>query len=131
MTVTARFQLASLAAGALLSQAISALAAAHENVEKPYRQSREDAWWTGPILAAGASTLPKGRVLIEPYVFDSISQGRYDENGRRQDTPRRQSHGSLTYILYGLVDDVTVGVIPRFGYNDLSQGEDSSGLGLG
>jgi hypothetical protein len=69
--------------------------------------------------------------LIEPYVFDSISQGRYDRDGNRQDTPRQHSHGSLTYILYGLVDDVTIGVIPRFGYNDISNGADSSGLRLG
>ena len=96
-----------------------------------YRQSRDDAWWTGPILAAGASTLPKGHFLVEPYVFDVISQGRYDDDGNRRGRPRRHALGSLTYVLYGLVDEVTVGVIPRFGYNDVSTGADSSGVGLG
>ena len=96
-----------------------------------YRQSREDAWWTGPILAAGASTLPKGHVLIEPYLFNVMSRGRYDDDGTRHSGPRRHSYGSLTYLLYGLVDDFTVGVIPRFGYNDVSDGPDSSGVGLG
>jgi hypothetical protein len=95
------------------------------------RQSREDAWWTGPILAAGANTLPKGHTLIEPYVFDSISRGRYDNDGKRQDTPRRHSHGSLTYMLYGLVEDFTVGIIPRFVYTDVGNGLDSSGIGAG
>jgi hypothetical protein len=94
------------------------------------RQSRDDAWWTGPILAAGANTLPRGHALIEPYVFSVISQGRYDEDGHRRGGPRRQSYGSLTYMLYGLTDDVTVGVIPRFGYNDVRSGEDSSGVQL-
>jgi hypothetical protein len=77
-----------------------------------YRQSREDAWWTGPILAAGASTLPKGHTLVEPYMFNVMSRGRYDDDGTRRSGPRRHSYGSLTYLLYGLVDDFTVGVIP-------------------
>jgi hypothetical protein len=111
----------------LICAAASSVAAA----DGAYRQSRDDAWWTGPILAAGASTLPKGHWLVEPYVFDVISQGRYDEDGDRQAGPRRHSIGSLTYVLYGLVDGVTVGVIPRFAYNDVSTGADSSGIGVG
>ncbi|MBV8805065.1 MAG: hypothetical protein JO042_08460, partial [Sinobacteraceae bacterium] len=35
-----------------------------------FRQSRDDAWWTGPLLAASPVTLPQGHFLIEPYVFD-------------------------------------------------------------
>jgi Putative MetA-pathway of phenol degradation len=96
-----------------------------------YRQSREDAWWTGPILAAGASTLPPGHALIEPYVFNVMSRGRYDDNGTRHDGPRRESYGSLTYLLFGVVDGFTAGVIPRFGYNDVSNGADSSHIGVG
>jgi hypothetical protein len=95
------------------------------------RQSLEDAWWTGPILAAGASTLPPGHALIEPYVFNVMSRGRYDDNGTRHDGPRRHSYGSLTYLLYGVVDGFTAGVIPRFGYNDVSNGPDSSQIGIG
>ncbi len=30
------------------------------------RQSRDDAWWTGPMLAPSAATLPRGHFLIEP-----------------------------------------------------------------
>jgi hypothetical protein len=95
------------------------------------RQSLDDAWWTGPIIAAGAGTLPKGRYLIEPYLYQAISYDRFDADGNRQDTPRARSLGSLTYMLYGLTDDITVGLIPRFGYNDISNGKDSSGVGLG
>jgi hypothetical protein len=125
--------IARLTACAWISVVAASAAAAQGSEHEPdaARQSRDDAWWTGPILAAGANTLPKGHALIEPYVFSIISQGRYDEDGHRQGGPRRQSYGSLTYMLYGLVDDVTVGVIPRFGYNDVSVGEDSSGVQLG
>jgi hypothetical protein len=41
------------------------LAAAPAAADVP-RQALDDAWWTGPLLAAGANTLPKGHVLIEP-----------------------------------------------------------------
>lgn len=95
------------------------------------RQLLEDAWWTGPILAAGASTLPRGHFLVEPYVFDVVTRGRYDQNGGHRSTQRVHSFGSLTYVLYGLTDELTIGVIPRFGFNDLPSGNDSSGIGLG
>ncbi len=96
-----------------------------------YRQSRDDAWWTGPILAAGANTLPPGHVLVEPYVFDVTNRGRFDADGNRHSSAPRHSFGSLTYINYGLIENFTVGVIPRFGYNDIDNGPDSSGIGLG
>lgn len=95
------------------------------------RQSLDDAWWTGPILAASASTLPKGHFLIEPYVYDVIVSERFDKGGHRRDTSRTESFGSLTYVLYGVTDELTAGMIPVFGFNDPSVGQDSSGLGVG
>jgi hypothetical protein len=82
------------------------------------RQALDDAWWTGPLLAPNASTLPRGHFLIEPYLYDVIGT---HSNG----------FGSLTYINYGLVNRFTVGVIPTFGYNKLSTGLSSAGIGLG
>ena len=52
----------------------------HAEVE---RQSLDEAWWTGPLLASGASTLPKGHVLIEPYLYDAKPFGRFDADGKR------------------------------------------------
>ena len=37
------------------------------------RQAMADAWWTGPLLAASASTLPQGHFLVEPYIYDVIT----------------------------------------------------------
>ena len=37
------------------------------------RQSLDDAWWTGPMLAPSAATLPRGHFLIEPYLYDVIA----------------------------------------------------------
>lgn len=95
------------------------------------RQSLDDAWWTGPIIAAGAGTLPQGHALIEPYLFDAIRYGRYDRNGNEQSASRAHSYGSLTYILYGVTDRFTAGLIPTFGYNDVGEGRDSSGIQAG
>lgn len=82
------------------------------------RQSLDDAWWTGPLLTASAATLPRGRVLFEPYFYDVISRD-------------SEHFGSRSYILYGLTDEITVGVIPVFGYNKPRNGRASSGIGLG
>ena len=80
------------------------------------RQAMDDAWWTGPLLASGASTLPKGRALIEPYLYDAKPYGRIDDKGKRHSAPDADTFGSLTYLLYGVTDTFTAGVIPRFGY---------------
>jgi len=82
------------------------------------RQSLDDAWWTGPMLANSAATLPRGHVLVEPYLYDVRSA---HANG----------YGSLTYMLYGLTDRLTVGLVPVLGYNRVDGGRDSSGVGFG
>jgi hypothetical protein len=101
--------------------AVPVAASATEQVPEPgprAEQALEDAWWTGPMLASGAATLPKGRWLVEPYLFDV----RGDDG---------DSLGNLTYILYGLNDRVTVGVIPTFSYNRPDGAPNSSHVGLG
>lgn len=81
-------------------------------------QSLNDAWWTGPMLAPSAATLPRGHFLIEPYLYDVIAA---HSNG----------FGSLTYVNYGLADKLTVGLIPTAGFNQVTNGPSSSRLGLG
>jgi hypothetical protein len=95
------------------------------------RQSRDDAWWTGPLLAASPVTLPRGHFLIEPYLFDAIPRGHYDNDGTRQHGQHANNFGSQSYVLYGLVDRLSVGFIPRFGFSDPSQGRSSSKVGIG
>jgi hypothetical protein len=82
------------------------------------RQSLDDAWWTGPMLAPSAATLPRGHFLIEPYLYDVIAA---HSNG----------FGSLTYVNYGVTDRLTVGLVPTAGFNKLSTGPSSSGVGMG
>jgi hypothetical protein len=110
---------------------VGLLALPRASVATEERQSLDDAWWTGPIIAAGAGTLPQGHALVEPYLFDAIRYGRYDRNGNEQSASRTHSYGSLTYMLYGVTDRFTAGLIPTFGYNDVSEGRDSSGIQAG
>jgi hypothetical protein len=114
----------------ILALAIAPVAAADEPAETTpaLRQALEDAWWTGPLLAASPATLPQGHVLIEPYLYDAIINQQFDNKGARQAMTRQRDYGSLTYLLYGLTDSTTVGLIPRFGYNNPGQG---SSIGLG
>ncbi|UXI70269.1 transporter [Tahibacter amnicola] len=108
------------------------LAATRVSAQAPVqRQSMDDAWWTGPMLANSASTLPKGHYLIEPYLYDVQSNGAFDRDGRRHSTGRSHGYGSLTYMTYGVTDAFSLSLIPTFGYNDPAQGPGSSGIGMG
>jgi hypothetical protein len=95
------------------------------------RQARADAWWTGPLLAASPATLPPGHFLIEPYVFDAIPRGHYANDGSIHNGPHENNFGTQSYILCGLIDTLSAGLIPRFGFNDWSQGRSSSGVRVG
>jgi hypothetical protein len=89
-----------------------------QGTDSSARQSTDNAWWTGPMLAASPNTLPPGHFLVEPYVFDVR-------------TPHTNGFGSLTYVNYGVANNFTVGLIPTFGFNMLSDGTNSSGIGVG
>ncbi len=83
-------------------------------------QSLDNAWWTGPLLANSAATLPQGHFLAEPYLYDVVST-QSNSNG----------FGSRTYLEYGLTDRLTIGAIPVFGYNEVNSGLNSSHVGIG
>jgi hypothetical protein len=95
------------------------------------RESLEEAWWTGPLLAANASTLPQGHLLVEPYLYDSLPYAHFDSHGVARDVSHANDFGSQSYVNYGLVEGFTVGLIPRFGYDQPRNGESSSGIGVG
>lgn len=82
------------------------------------RQSLDDAWWTGPVVAYSARSLPQGHWLIEPYL--------YDVAGSHTD-----SFHSFTYFLYGATDRLTIGFAPDLAFNSVRGAPDSSGVHLG
>ncbi len=90
-----------------------------------------DAWWTGPMLANSAATLPAGHILAEPYIYDVRASSSYDDNGRRRPATPTNSYGSLTYIIYGVTDRLSAGAVPTFGINTISGSSRSTGIHAG
>ena len=68
------------------------------------------------MLSNSAATLPRGHALIESYAFDQIQGG-------------TSSYGSLTYLLYGVTDTLTVGAKPMFGVGSGQGGRLRGGIG--
>jgi hypothetical protein len=64
----------------------------------------EEAWFTGSLNSTGATALPEGHFLAEPYLLG-------------------ESHSaqSMNLLLYGVTDDLTIGLIPRFSWRDRAQ----------
>ena len=83
------------------------------------------------MLAPNAATLPQGHALIESYFYDVVSAGRFDQTGAHQASAHEHDLGSLTYMLYGVTDRLTVGILPRFGYNEPAGAPNSSRPGIG
>jgi hypothetical protein len=112
---------ASLAAGRASAESEPELpspAASPSEASGPVRQRLEDAWWTGPVIANSPGTQTPGHAYVESYLFDARSHG-------------SNAIGSNTFLLYGLADRLTVGMIPSFGFNKPRRGESSSGVGVG
>lgn len=64
---------------------MSCLADAQASPPVAVRQSLDNAWWTGPMLAPPANTLPRGHILLEPYLYDVSTQGFYNSSGTEVD----------------------------------------------
>src|ERR1700704_6964222 len=75
-------------------------------------QSRDDAWWTGPMLAPSAATLPQGHMLVEPYLYNVMTDGRFDMHGTRHASAREHDIGSPGFILFGRSGRGPLGVFP-------------------
>ncbi|HWE44863.1 MAG TPA: transporter [Caulobacteraceae bacterium] len=99
--------------------------------DAPERQPLGDAWWTGPLLANTAATLPQGHFAGETYVFDGATTGRYDLNGRWRGMAHSDDYGTQTFLTYGVTDRFTAAVIPRFSYDRVGRGQSSAEVGFG
>lgn len=64
----------------------------------------DEAWFTGSLNSTGATALPEGHFLAEPYLLG-------------------ESHRavSMNLLLYGVTDDLTIGLIPRLSWRDRAQ----------
>ncbi|HKF49172.1 MAG TPA: hypothetical protein VKB38_17570 [Terracidiphilus sp.] len=95
------------------------------------RHPMSDAWFTGPMLANTAATAPRGHYQADSYLYDVVSQGAYGKNGKRSSAPYSNSFNSLTYLIYGVRDDLSLGFIPLAGYQRETNQPSSSGPAIG
>ena len=78
------------------------------------------------MLAPSAGTLPRGHVLVEPYLYDDVQYGTYDGRGAVRGTTHTNTFGNLTYVIYGLTDRFSIGVLPTGGLTTLHGGPNST-----
>jgi hypothetical protein len=71
-------------------------------------QVRDEAWFTGSLNSTGANALPAGHFLAEPYLGEAMVSGAHRLE-------------SLNLLLYGVTDEFTVGLIPRFSWRERGQ----------
>jgi hypothetical protein len=114
-----------------LTRAAACVMALAVRVAHAAPESMDEAWWTGPLLAATASTLPQGHAYFEPYLFDLIPYAVFDRHGHAHRAPNSNEIGSLTYLNYGVADRFTVGLLPRFNYLRAVDAPSSSNVQLG
>lgn len=124
-----RAALYAIGAGAISIGASAVAGTTSETTVAP--QQFDQAWWTGPLLAPNASTLPQGHWLLEPYLYDVITYGHFDPNGTLRSAGAAHDIGNQSYIEYGLVNGLTLGLIPRLGFHESSAGQGSSGFTVG
>jgi hypothetical protein len=86
---------------------------------------------TRPALA-GAWTEDEGRwLLVNQATFNQTSTGGYDQQGRSAGTGRYRQFEFSPYIEYGVTQDFTVGLQPRFDYVNLSYNTGRTGQSNG
>lgn len=64
--------------------------------------------------SAGAWTLPQGQFLFELPVTYLTADKAYDDNGHRVDMPRFEMEEISPYLEYGVTDDFTAGLQPKY-----------------
>jgi len=81
-------------------------------------------WFTGPLLAPSANTIPAKHVNVEPYVYFIGSGGFYNGKGRKVETPESYSLLSQNYLQMGLTSFIDCQVVPQLFYQ-FTQGKKS------
>ena len=71
-------------------------------------------WFTGPLLAPNAHTVPPHHVNIEPYLFFLKSSKNYDERGHLVSHPAFYSLVQRTPMSFGLTSWMDLQITPQF-----------------
>lgn len=86
-----------------------------------YRKAPEGSvpfpWFTGPLLAPSAQTVPPGRYNIEPYIYAQAFTGHYNNDRKAVETPTLWNISSQTLLEFGILSWLDFESYPTFSYN--------------
>lgn len=88
------------------------------------QQEEELPWLTGTLLAFPGTTIPKGHLLVQPYLFVTKNNALYDRNWSPHAIPNFYSINHELFLVAGLTDWMDVQVTPGLFYNT-SKGKSS------
>lgn len=85
-------------------------------------------WFTGTLLSSRGTSLGKGHMVVEPYVYYTRYGGLYNDNWRLQSATSSRSLTQQTYLIYGLTDLIDVEIAPQW-IGNYARGNSSDGFG--
>lgn len=88
----------------------------------------QSGWWTGPLFASHARTIPAGKINLQPYFGYYVTQGNYTNDWSIQSAPHFSSLGPIAYINLGLTESLDFAAAIPWMYNTFL-GNTASGLG--
>ncbi len=83
----------------------------------PSVSSLKEPWFTGPLLAPAALTIPPGEVNIEPYLYTFANIGNYDTHWHRQKVPTFWMNLFQAFLEFGINSWLDFQIYPSLIYN--------------
>ncbi len=97
--------------------------------EASIRESLDDAWWNGPLLAIPAGTIPEGTFAAGAALLDQFSHAGGGANA--VPAPGLNEADFRSALIYGVSDNLNLGLWPLMGLGELPQGQRGSDVELG
>lgn len=91
----------------------------YSNYLTPHPEHRDikEPWFTGPLLAPSAFTIPAGHVDFEPYLYIVANKGLYDHDWKVHPTSTFWNNSFQPLVQVGITKWLDVEVIPALFYN--------------
>jgi hypothetical protein len=88
----------------------------------------DEPWFTGPLLTPSARVIPKGHVNMEPYVFWTVSTGRYNKHWKADTIPTFNQMIFQLQGKIGVLDRLDISFAPQ-SIVSFTRGKSGSSIG--
>lgn len=89
----------------------------HHYLQEHPHQKVQAPWFTGPLLASSALTIPPGHWDLEPYIFAVANKGRYDHDWKAREIPTRWNNYFQPELSVGINTWLDFEISPTLFYN--------------